>query len=140
MPSDQSLVTSRSDSFLHLVRVLDCVLDFQVILLSYEAGRTTLQVLGYGLDYPRTVLHYMASTREFSLFQNSQTECGACPALCPLNTRSSFPRSNIFLNVHLGITLINDQIYAQFLILIRLFQSSTCFEQHRTHHQETKLY
>ena len=39
------------------------------------------------------------------------------------------------------ITLANDQLDAQFLyFIIRLLQSSTCFEQRRAHHQEVKLY
>jgi hypothetical protein len=32
--------------------------------------------------------------------------------------------------------LVGDQLDAKFLYIIRLFQSSTCFEQTRTHHQE----
>ena len=39
------------------------------------------------------------------------------------------------------LTLVNDQLYAQFFyFIIRLLQSSTCFEQRRAHHQEVKLY
>ena len=42
---------------------------------------------------------------------------------------------------HLSINLVNDQLDAQFFyFLIRLLQSSTCFEQRRAHHQEVKLY
>jgi len=45
------------------------------------------------------------------------------------------------LTVHLSITLANDQRDARFLnFIIRLLQSSTCFEQHRARHQEVKLY
>jgi len=48
---------------------------------------------------------------------------------------------NVLLTVHLSITLVNNQLYAQFLyFVIRLLQSSTCFEQRRAHHQEVKLY
>ena len=37
--------------------------------------------------------------------------------------------------------LANDQLDAQFLyFIIRLLQSSTCFEQRRAYHQEVKLY
>ena len=32
--------------------------------------------------------------------------------------------------------LVGEQFYAQFFYIIRLFQSSTCFEQTRAHHQE----
>ena len=47
----------------------------------------------------------------------------------------------VLLTVHLSITLVNDQLDAQFLyFIIRLLQSSTCFEQRRAHHQEVKLY
>ena len=36
---------------------------------------------------------------------------------------------------------VNDQLDAQFLyVIIRLLQSSTCFEQRRAHHQDVKLY
>ena len=39
------------------------------------------------------------------------------------------------------LNLINDQLDAQFFyFIIRLLQSSTCFEQRRAHHQEVKLY
>ena len=46
-----------------------------------------------------------------------------------------------FLTVHLGITLVNDRLDAQLIyFIIRLLQSSTCFEQRLAHHQEVKLY
>jgi len=39
------------------------------------------------------------------------------------------------------INLVNDQLDAQFLyFIIRLLQSSMCFEQRRAHHQEVKFY
>jgi hypothetical protein len=39
------------------------------------------------------------------------------------------------------VTLVNDQLDVRFFyFLIRLLQSSTCFEQRRAHHQEVKLY
>ena len=45
------------------------------------------------------------------------------------------------LTVHLSINLVNDQLDAQFFYYtIRLLQSSTCFEQRRSHHQEVNLY
>ena len=48
---------------------------------------------------------------------------------------------NVLLTVHLSITLVNDQLDAQFFYFItRLLQSPTCFEQRRAHHQEVKLY
>ena len=38
-------------------------------------------------------------------------------------------------------SIVNDQLDAQFLyFMIRLLQSSTCFEQRRAHHQKVKLY
>ena len=38
------------------------------------------------------------------------------------------------------VTLVSDQLDAQlFYIIIRLLQSSTCFEQRRAHHQEVKF-
>jgi len=38
-------------------------------------------------------------------------------------------------------TLVNDQLDAKLLyFIIRLLQSSTCFEQRRAHHQEVELY
>jgi len=40
-----------------------------------------------------------------------------------------------------SITLVNDQLDAQFFyLIIRFLQSSTCFEQSRAHHQEVRLY
>ena len=39
------------------------------------------------------------------------------------------------------LTLLNNQLDTQlFYIIIRLLQSSKCFEQRRAHHQEVKLY
>jgi len=47
----------------------------------------------------------------------------------------------VLLTVQLGITLLNNQLEAQFFyFIIRLLQSSTCFEQRRAHIQEVKLY
>ena len=41
----------------------------------------------------------------------------------------------------LRFTFVNDQLDAQLLyFIIRLLQSSTCFEQRRAHHQEVKFY
>ena len=55
--------------------------------------------------------------------------------------RLSVTNFNVLLTVHLSITLVNDQLDAQFFyFIIRLLQSSTCFEQRRAHHQEVKLY
>jgi len=42
------------------------------------------------------------------------------------------------LTVLVYITSVGDQLEAQFFYIIRLFQSSTCFEQTRAHHQEAK--
>jgi len=43
--------------------------------------------------------------------------------------------------VHISIILANDKLNAQFVyFIIRLLQSSTCFEQRRSHHQEVKLH
>ena len=44
------------------------------------------------------------------------------------------------MNVHLGIILISNQLDAQFLLYIFLFQFSTCSEQLCAHHQESQLY
>ena len=47
----------------------------------------------------------------------------------------------VLLTVHLRITLVDDQLDAQVLyFIIRLLQSSTCFEQRRAHHQKIKFY
>jgi hypothetical protein len=48
---------------------------------------------------------------------------------------------DVMLTVHLSINLVNDQLDTKFFyFLIRLLQSSTCFEQRRAHHQEIKFY
>ena len=50
-------------------------------------------------------------------------------------------RFDVLLTVHHSLALVNDQLDAQvFYFIIRLLQSSTCFEQRRAHHQEVKLY
>jgi len=47
----------------------------------------------------------------------------------------------ILLTAHLSIILANDQLDAQLIyFIIRLLQSSTCFEHRRARHQEVKLY
>ena len=47
----------------------------------------------------------------------------------------------VLLTVRLSISLVNDQLDAQFFyFIIHLLQSSTRFEQRRAHHQEVKLY
>ena len=53
----------------------------------------------------------------------------------------SIPGSPIRKQVHLTSNsdvqlLVGDQLHAQFFYIIRLFQSSTCFEETRAHHQE----
>jgi hypothetical protein len=58
--------------------------------------------------------------------------------LCYMKTNQSF---DVSLTAHLSITLVNDQLDAQFLYFtLRLLQSSTCFEQRGAHHQEVKFY
>ena len=48
---------------------------------------------------------------------------------------------DVLLTMYFGITLVNDQLDLQlFYFIIRLLQSSTCFQQRRAHHQEVKLY
>ena len=48
---------------------------------------------------------------------------------------------DVLLTVHLSIILVNDKLDAQFFYyIIRLLQSSTCFEQRLAHHQEVNLY
>ena len=42
---------------------------------------------------------------------------------------------------YVGSSFVNDQLDAQFFyFIIRLLQSSTCFEQRHANHQEVKLY
>jgi hypothetical protein len=52
-------------------------------------------------------------------------------------TRCNFKELYVFLTVHLGIILVNDQLDAGFVFFICLFQSSTCFEQPRAYRQGT---
>jgi len=41
----------------------------------------------------------------------------------------------------MNLKLVNDQLDTQFFcFIIRLLQSSTCFEQRRAQHQEVKFY
>jgi hypothetical protein len=69
-------MTSRSDSFLHLVRVLDCVLSFKIILLAHEAGRTTVWILGFALEDPRTVLHSQQVNENFLFSKTARLYTG----------------------------------------------------------------
>ena len=73
--------------------------------------------------------------------------CNPTRQNCSENPQGSQPPkkliyfSDVLLTVHLSITLVNDQLDAQiFYIIIRLLQSSTCFEQSRAHHQDVKFY
>ena len=64
-----------------------------------------------------------------SLVQRSPTECGVSEGYMETSTRS------------FTLNLASDQLDAQFLyFIIRLLQSSTCFEQRRAHHHEVKFY
>ena len=48
---------------------------------------------------------------------------------------------DVLLTMRISIILVDEQLDAQFFyFIIRLLQSSTCFEQRRAHHQEVKLY
>ena len=48
-------------------------------------------------------------------------------------------RYDVLLSVHLSINLGNDQLDTRLTyFIIRLLQSSTCFEQRRAYHQEVK--
>jgi hypothetical protein len=49
-------------------------------------------------------------------------------------------RSEFLFNYLYNTVLVNDQLDARFFFLTCLFQSSTCFEQPRAHHQENQLY
>jgi hypothetical protein len=66
--------------------------------------------------------------------------------VCALgNVKKKVPCTTVFCfmfcwSVHLGIILVNDQLDAQFFLLVCLFQFSTCSEQPRAHHQENQLY
>ena len=61
--------------------------------------------------------------------------------LSPKFSNDRVSNFDVLLTVHLSITLVNDQIDAKFFyFIIRLLQSSTCFEQRLAHHQEVKLY
>ena len=49
--------------------------------------------------------------------------------------------SKYVASINTKTTLENDQLDAKFFyFIIRLLQSSACFEQRRAHHQEVKLY
>jgi len=49
--------------------------------------------------------------------------------------------SNCHKLYRIVLTVANDQLDGQFFhFIIRLLQSSTCFEQSRAHHQEVKLF
>ena len=51
-----------------------------------------------------------------------------------LRNDNLFDSLDVLLTVHLGITLANDQLDAQLLyFIIRLLQSSTCFDHRRAH-------
>jgi len=54
-------------------------------------------------------------------------------------TYNYMPEAVMFLGY--VVTLVNDQLDAQFFsFVVRLLQSSICYEQRRAHHQEVKLY
>ena len=42
-----------------------------------------------------------------------------------------------YLKLHI---LVSNKLDPQFVFLVCLFQLSTCFEQHRAHHQENQLF
>ena len=58
-----------------------------------------------------------------------------------INSRQTHGVIFVLMTLHLSIKSVNDPLDAQlFYFIVRLLQSSTCFEQGRAHHQEVKLY
>ena len=80
------------------------------------------------LIYPALNLFEHKQTNELPLF------------ICVLNLKGIY-FLNMLLTLRLSINLVNDQLEAQlFYFIIRLLQSSTCFELRNAHHQEVKFY
>ena len=86
----------------------------------------------------------LTKLRHTNLVNYNYSELGITAGLeaCEENSHSkSVTNFDVLLNVHLSITLVTDQLETQFFyFIIRLLQSSTCFEQSRAHHEEVKLY
>ena len=119
-----------------------CVVGLHLLLPSSEA--ISLSHTGWMVPATRLMI---------SWFVNYQLiVCALAPVrLCDSTFSRSAPRYqkgkcsvwsfDVLLTVHLSITLVNDQLDSQFFyFIIRLLQSTTCFEQRRAHHQEVKLY
>ena len=91
-----------------------------------------------------TAVFYTCSPTSFLNSQKSETNIEHKKMIlnsCYKNKRPPESFFDVLLSVPLSITLVNDQLDAQFFyFIIRLLQSSTCFEQRRAHHQDVKLY
>ena len=64
-----------------------------------------------------------------------------CKHVSTQSVNNNISNFSVLLTVYHSITLVNDLLDTQlFYFIVRLLQSSTCFEQRRVHHQEIKLY
>jgi hypothetical protein len=81
-----------------------------------------------------TGIWYWQSVLEFTFLADRYTNIAAFKVV---GLRSIILQK--ILIIHKTI-LVNNQLDAQFFFLVRLFQSSACFEQPRAHHQEHQLY
>jgi hypothetical protein len=78
------------------------------------------------------------STQQSISFYITQTNTFH-PQIFP-STMAYLVYSELDHNQATNVSLVNDQPEAQFFFLVCLFQSSTCSEQPRAHHQENQFY
>ena len=114
-----------------------------IVIKCPYCGIQKVFTFGHWCAYPNVFL-FMRVTFDVLSFSQVIHRYGTFVLLHHLNLPLSgffFFFFYVLLTVHLSITLVNDQLDAQFFyFIIHSLQSSTCFEQRRAHHQEVKLY
>ena len=115
----------------------------RTVLIAFSCKYVSLFVrtLIYGKSFILIIVFKIQAQKRWrstDIWKRQQKDTTACMEKIKRNLNSEF---YILLTVPIGITLVNAQLDAQFLyFIIRLLQSSICFEQRRAHHQEVKLY
>ena len=109
--------------------------------LFFEAKKGVREQQSFGKHWIRQYANSNFSVE--AAVTNSRVGCLAWKGRFSLGITAGIIQCNfdVLLTVSLSVTLANDQLDAQFVyFIVRLLQSSTCFEQRRAHRQEVKLY
>ena len=116
----------------------------QTSRVNYKASRNTVSSLNRAAFGSISIHFQFIQPGTFGSVNGIQ--CDGARFMFPPDLRWKWTFCLIFfffvlLNVNLSITLVNDQLDAQFFyFIILLLQPSTCFELPRAHHQGVRFY